>query len=457
MKFREAFQLEKGDVVSFIGAGGKSSLMVGMGYELSEAAWRVLGTTTMHMPEEQLTLFPVALPIGGGVAAISRALTDHRFVFVYDRIQRGTVIGLKPDVVSRLLDVIDSDIMLIEADYAAGLPVKAPRRDEPAIPKDTSLVIPVASFSAVGQPLDDNHIYNASAIIDRCSFPQNAPVKPSWIAQIVRDAELGLSGVPPGVRTIAFFNQTPMTPYNRVRARIAARIALRHSTLQAVALGEVRGLEPVREVQRHVGAVVLAAGLSTRMGETKVLLPWRDNRTIIEHIVEQLIKSRVDPIVVVTGHQAKEVKAVLDQWDVQVVHNKAYQSGEMLSSLKVGLQAMPAATTAALMVLGDQPGIQPKVINKILLAYAESQHDLIIPSYEMRRGHPILLGRRFWADALGLPASATPRNLFNLHAEHIHYLNVDTDSILRDVDTPGDYERERKLDGADRDRKKKSS
>lgn len=455
MKFREAFGIEKGDVVALIGAGGKTSLMVGIGYELAELGWRVLATATTRVPREQLGLVPAALQISDGPAAISAALTAHKFVMLYDRIEGSAAVGPTPDAVSRLLDVVDSDVMLVEADFAAGLPVKAPRRGEPAIPPGTSLVIPVASFSAVGQPLDERHVYNAQAMIDRCSFPEGAPMKPSWIAQVVRDAELGLAGVPPHVRTIAFFNQTPMTPYNRVRARIAAKIALRHSTLKAVALGEVRGLEPVREVQRPVGAVVLAAGMSTRMGDHKLLLPWRDNRTIIEHVVEQLIKSRVDPIVVVTGHQAKEVKAALENWDVMVVHNRAYQSGEMLSSLKTGLAALPATTTAAVVALGDQPSIQPKVINKVLLAYAEGQHELVIPSYQMRRGHPVLLGRRYWADVQSLPGSATIRNLYNLHADRIHYIEVDSDSILRDVDTPQDYERERKLDGADRDRRKK--
>lgn len=456
MNFREAFGIEKGDVVAFIGAGGKTSLMVGIGYELIEAGWQVLATVTTRMTQEQLDLFPAALRLSEGIAAIAQALTEHKFVLVYDRVRRGTVVGLSAEMVATLPDMLDSDIMLVEADYAANLPLKAPYAAEPAIPAGTTLVIPVASMAAVGQPLDDGHIYNARAMIDRCGFPEGALIKPSWIAQVLRDPELGMSGVPTQLRTIAFFNQSPMTPYNRVRARIAAKIALRHSTLQAVALGEVRGHEPVREVQRPVGAVVLAAGLSSRMGELKMLLPWRDNRTIIEHIVEQLIKSRLDPIIVVTGHQAHAVKAVLEKWDVQLVHNKAYQSGEMLSSLKAGLRAMPEHTTAALMVLGDQPAIQPKIVNKVLLAYAENQHDLVIPSYEMRRGHPVLLGRRYWADALALPGNATPRNLFSMHEDRIHYVNVDTDSILRDVDTPQDYERERKIDGADRDRKKKS-
>lgn len=446
MKFTDAFGIEKGAVVSFIGAGGKTSLLVGLGYELADAGWRVLAAATVPVPEEQLTLFPAALSVDTEPAVISQALNGARFVALHGDVVRGTALAVDPSLLDALVDRMDSDVMLVEADYAAGLPLKAPRPGEPRLPKTTTLVIPVASFSAVGLPLNEETVYNAQAMIDRCGFPLNGSIRPSWIAQVVRDEQLGMSGVPSDVRTIAFFNQTPMTPYNRVRARIAAKIALRHSTLHAVALGEVRGHEPVREVQRPVGAVVLAAGMSTRMGQPKLLLPWRDNRTIIEHIIEQLIKARVDPIVVVTGHNAKEIRAALAPWDVTVVNNRAYKTGEMLSSLKTGLVAMPPHTAAALMVLGDQPAIQTRVVNRIVLAHAEGQHELIVPSHNMRRGHPVLIGRRYWNEILSLAQGATPRAFFDRFADDIHYVEIDNDSILRDIDTPQDYDRDRGID-----------
>jgi molybdenum cofactor cytidylyltransferase len=444
MKFREAFGIEKGDVVALIGAGGKTSLLVGIGYELAEANWRVLATATVPVPAEQLDLMPRALPVSAGPQAVSQALTESRFVFLYDRIHRGKVYGPNPVFIQQLLDIVDSDVILVEADRADNLPFKAPHDDEPVIPLGTSLVIPVASFKAVGQPLDDLHVYNPQSMVEQCGFTKGALVRPSWIAQVVRDENMGMRGIPPGVRTVAFFNQTPMTSYARKRARAAARIALRHSTLQAVALGEVRGHEPVREVQRTVGAVVLAAGLSSRMGQHKLLLPWKPDQTLIEHIVEQLVKARVDPIVVVTGHNAKEVRAVLNKWDVKFVQNRAYKTADMLSSLKQGLEAMPDNVSAALMVLGDQPSIQPKTIQKILNAYAEDQqHELVIPSYRMRRGHPVLIGRRYWRDFLNLPNSGNPRQVFNMYPDAIRYVEMDSDNILRDVDTPQDYDNER--------------
>ena len=183
--------------------------------------------------------------------------------------------------------------------------------------------------------------------------------------------------------------------------------------------------------------------MSSRMGQSKVLLPWSDNRTIIEHIIEQLIHSRVDYIIVVTGHQAAEVKELVKPYGVKVVYNRAYKTGEMLSSLKAGLRAMPAHMSAALIALGDQPRIQPRVIYQVLNAYAEGANDIVAPSFEMRRGHPILIGRRYWPELLKLRGDGAPRDVINAYPERITYVKVDTDSVLRDVDTPEDYNEER--------------
>ena len=131
----------------------------------------------------------------------------------------------------------------------------------------------------------------------------------------------------------------------------------------------------------------------------------------------------------------------------KVVHNRAHKTGEMLSSLKVGLRAMPDNVSAILVVLGDQPRIQPKVVYQLLSAYSRGKGDLLIPSYKMRRGHPILIGRKYWNEILDLRRDRVLRDVINAHSDDITYINVDTDSILRDVDTPEDYYQERKRAG----------
>jgi molybdenum cofactor cytidylyltransferase len=443
MKLRQAFNINPGEVVAFIGAGGKTSTLFSLGHELAEEGWRVLATTTTRIGRDQLALAPHAMTLETGAEAISRALNEHRFSFLYDEIRQDKVYGPQPELISHLLDSVDSDVLLIEADGSRGLPLKAPYDYEPVIPEEASLVVPIASLAALGQPLDDEHIYNAQAIIERYGFIPGSRIKSPWIAQVLRDETLGLHGVPPKARVIALLNQTPAQGYLRGRARLIGQLILRSPRVHGVAMGSVRGANPIHEVQRPIGAVVLAAGMSRRMGQPKVLLPWTQHKTIIEHILEQLVLARVDHIVVVTGYRAVEVRKLAVKAGVEVVYNDKYESGEMLSSLKAGLKAMPDNIAAAMVVLGDQPSIQPKTITQVMMAYAEGAGEIIAPSYQMRRGHPILIDRRYWQEILNLPDGGAPRDVINAHQDKVHHVVMDNDSVLRDVDTPQDYQEER--------------
>lgn len=447
MKLRKAFEVNRGDVVAFIGAGGKTSALIGLGYELLDEDWRILATTTCVIDEEQLRLMPHTMPYNSNPEIISSALSEHGFVFVYDSIRNGKVYGPAIEWTREVLDTIDSDVLLIEADTAEGRPLKAPLQGEPHIPPEASLVVPIASLAALDKPLDDEHIYNPQAMIEKYGYYEGSNVRSAWIAQVLRDDELGLQGIPEKARVVVFVNQTPEIGYLRGRARMIARLVLQSSRVNSVALGSVRGANPVYELQRSVGAIVLAAGRASRMGEPKVLLPWTKQHSIIEHIIHQLIRARIDHINVITGWYADEVKKLAKAMGARPIHNRSYKTGEMVSSLKAGLCAMPDNVSAALIILGDQPRIQPKVIYQVLKAYAEGQGDIIAPRYQTLRGHPILISRKYWSEILELRNYQSPREVINAHANEMTYIDVHTDSILRDVDTPEDYAAERKRAG----------
>ncbi|MEL6152219.1 MAG: selenium cofactor biosynthesis protein YqeC, partial [Chloroflexota bacterium] len=392
---------------------------------------------------------------------ISEALNGYHFVFLHTEIDAERVRGASLERISELMDTVDSDVLLIEADGARGRLMKAPYDHEPVIPSETTLVVPVVALDVLGKPLDDDHVYNAQGINNRYGFGIGNRIKSPWVAQVLRDEHLSLRGAPDRARLIALINQVPESGYLRGRARLIAQLALRdpsenrrrrHPTerrLNGVALGSVRALDPIHEVQRPVGAVVLAAGMSTRMGQMKVLLPWADDRTIIEHIVHQLNLARVDHIVVVTGNRGDEVKALVEPLGAVTAYNQDYQQGEMLSSMKTGLAAMPGYIAAAMVTLGDQPRIQPKTVSMVMAAYAEGRGNIVAPSYNMRRGHPILIDRRYWNDMLALPADGAPRDVINANKDHIAYVLVDNDSVLKDVDTPAAYQEERRKAGLD--------
>lgn len=191
-----------------------------------------------------------------------------------------------------------------------------------------------------------------------------------------------------------------------------------------------------------ITAIVPAAGLSTRMGGdvSKPLLPWGKG-TIIEQVVSTLLAAGVSDVVVVTGHRREAIEVALAAYPVRCVFNPAFANGEMLASLQAGLRAVPPERAGALLALADQPQMQPEIVAKALHAFASSDSQaIVVPSYRMRRGHPIILPRWLWQEVLDLAPGNSLRSVINRHAAAIQHLVVDTTSVLADVDTPTQYQ-----------------
>ena len=187
-----------------------------------------------------------------------------------------------------------------------------------------------------------------------------------------------------------------------------------------------------------IGAIILAAGQSRRMGQNKLLLPYGAS-TVLETIVTEVAACLpAGDGVVVTGHEPDRITALLAAYPVRCVFNPAYARAEMLVSLQVGLRAMAAGVQAALIVPGDHPRLRRDLIQCVIDAHLPGT--LVIPSYQMKRGHPILIDRGWWGELLALPETATLRDFIRMHEDRARYVVVETDSVLKDVDTLEDYE-----------------
>ena len=332
---------------------------------------------------------------------------------------------------------MDSDILLVEADDAAGLPFKAPLAGQPRIPAETSLVVSVASLSALGAPLDADNVYNPQAMVDRFGFVENSPVKSPWLAQVLRDEELGLQGIPDDARVLVYLNQTPARGYVRGRARLIARLSLQNRRISAVALGSVRGAEPVHEVQRPVGALVLAAADVQSDGPSAGSQLGNRGPAALATVTEKIFRSRIDHVRVVTGRGASATRCAIQHLGVKIAHNRAWKTGGFISSLRTGLKSLPDHVAAVIVIPGDQAQLQPKTIYQLLTLYARGEGDFLIPRYRGRSGYPILIGHKYWADILKLPSHCDFRDIADQYVNSIRYLDVDTDCVLRREDTAG--------------------
>ena len=189
-----------------------------------------------------------------------------------------------------------------------------------------------------------------------------------------------------------------------------------------------------------IGAIVLAAGESKRMGRPKMTLQW-NSRTVIGQVVHVLLDGGVDDVIVVTGGAHSEVENAIAGMGVRSVHNPDFANGEMIQTLQIGLKNLKKDVLASLVVLGDQPQIEVDVVRTVISAFEQKNHSLVVPSYGRKRGHPWLIARTLWDRIFELRKSATMRQFLNRFASEIHYVNVDTNSIFQDLDTPEDYRR----------------
>jgi molybdenum cofactor cytidylyltransferase len=188
-----------------------------------------------------------------------------------------------------------------------------------------------------------------------------------------------------------------------------------------------------------ISALLLAAGESRRMGDFKQLLRL-DDKSFVEHCVDNLLASRVGEIIVVTGHRESEVQHAIGDRPVIFAYNTEYKSG-MTSSIKRGMYAISESSNACVLALVDQPRIDPHVVNRIIDTYEKAHPLIVIPTYRGQNGHPILLDLTLKKEVLNMDPSKGLREVVHAHPAETARVEVSDQRVLEDCDLPEDYER----------------
>ena len=184
-------------------------------------------------------------------------------------------------------------------------------------------------------------------------------------------------------------------------------------------------------------AIVLAAGLSLRMGRPKLLLEV-EGRPIIRHVVERVVSAGIREVFVVAGPEHGGLARALEGLPVRFVVNPTPEAGQG-SSVSVGVRSLPAGTTAVLIALGDQPGVPPEVIPALLEALKLPGKTIAGPRYADGLGNPVLFAASVFPELLALPGDRGARAVVERDASRLAQVHIPS-RMPRDIDTPGDYE-----------------
>lgn len=187
---------------------------------------------------------------------------------------------------------------------------------------------------------------------------------------------------------------------------------------------------------KDVVGIVLAAGRSRRMGQFKPLLPFGDS-TVVDHCVDNLRRGGAETVVVVVGHRASELKDHLRNASVIFALNPDPDS-EMIASVVAGVSQVPPDARAFLITPVDHAAVPP-IVSATLIEAWQGGATLVVPTWEKRGGHPVLIDARFREELLRLDANRGLRSLFDLHPEVLTRVSVESSYIARDMDTWDDY------------------
>lgn len=186
----------------------------------------------------------------------------------------------------------------------------------------------------------------------------------------------------------------------------------------------------------HVAALILAAGQSRRMGPQNKLLVEIDGIPMVRRVAEAVLASTARPVLAVLGHQASRVQAALAGLDVAVVENPDYASG-LSSSLRRGIQALPEEVDGVAVCLGDMPRVSPKEIDRLIAGFDPTAgRALCVPTYEGKRGNPVVIARRFFAEIQDIAGDVGARQLMGAYPDLTHEVAMPADGVLVDIDTP---------------------
>ncbi|PID79962.1 MAG: hypothetical protein CSB19_01335 [Clostridiales bacterium] len=182
-------------------------------------------------------------------------------------------------------------------------------------------------------------------------------------------------------------------------------------------------------------AVVLAAGLSSRMGQNKLLLPL-GNQPLIEWVLNAVFAADIADVVVVTGHEAERLKPILKKYNVKIIKNDAYRRGQA-TSIRIGTNALNEKSRACFFIMGDQPFLDANLLRAMIAAFKSG--DIIRPIAANCVGSPVLFGADYYCELRNLPLDSTGKRVMQQNHKAVRDFRWHDDKQFIDIDDPETY------------------
>ena len=437
MDLLTAFDLKPGEAVAFTGAGGKTSTIFKLARELKSS---VIVTTTTHMGAWQAELADRHLTIDTYEDVASIHLESQEILLLTgNKNSDNRLTGLNDDVLAAIKErCLKMGIpLLIEADGARQLPLKAPAEHEPVIPAWVDRVVVMAGLSGLNQMLSGAVVHRPEIFSSIANLPIGEMITANHAAVVLSSKDGGLKGIPDGVQRNLFLNQADTDISAAHGARLARSVLEHYDRVYVGAMKSTMGKAPILSVLSTTAGIILGAGGSERLGRAKQLISWQ-GVPFIRKVVLNGLEAGLSPLIVVTGADHDQIEAVLADLPVSFVYNPLWQSGQA-GSLQAGITALQENCDSVLFLLSDQPQASAHLIRQLLEQYAQNRQPVTAPMINGQRGNPVLFSRQTFPALMCVSGDQGGRAVFNQYK--IDWLDWIDERYLLDVDRPGDEKR----------------
>ncbi len=439
MELTKALRISPGQIVAFVGAGGKSASIRRLVEELTPKTPVLITTTTkLALDQTDLAVQHVILRSKEDVSLFPALLQEQSSVLVTgERWSEEPKWTAPPEaLLADLLPLAAASgaVVLVEADGARGRSLKAPAEHEPVIPPFVDLVVPLMGLDVLGAKLEGDLVYRPELVRKVLGLQKDHILQPLDVARILAHGNGALKTVPPSALVRVILNKAE-TQKAVEGGREIAELILKTDRIGAVILAQARHADPVVEVHGRIAGIILAGGGSRRFGQPK-LLEKVNGEVLIRRAVRAARDARLDPIVVVLGADGPVVREALGELDVQVTNNPDWAEGQS-SSVRAGLQMLAPNVDGAVFLLADMPLVDAGLVSALVDTYRKSLEPIVAPWTGERWGNPVLFDRVTFEALSRIRGDQGGRALFKTYSvEAVPW----GQSAMLDIDTPDDLD-----------------
>lgn len=423
--------LEKSELISIVGGGGKTTSMFRLARELLKHDKKVLiSTTTAIFKPEDDTYEKLYLTED----------TDYRYIkgstsgitVIGSRIDstKNKLMGVDGEVIDDIFKSKVFDYIIIEADGANRKPIKAPAQHEPVIPRMTTKVIGLIGTDCIGKKIYEENVHRAAIFVQVTNSKLGDIIDENTIYNLAVAKEGIFKSAPLHSKKYIILNKVENKERARVSEKVKSKVFSTNTDIENVIIGSMKK-------EACVTGLIMASGFSRRMKTDKLLLEL-GGKTVLERVIDSCLYSNLDEIILI--YRKGEVKELAIKKGIKTVYNEHAHIGQS-ESVKIGVKNVEDNSNGVMFIVGDQPYLDSKTIDVLIDEFEKDQEKIVIPIYDGNKGNPTIFPISLKSQFRELDGDVGGKEIINRNLDIVKYVNIDNYKAGIDMDTVEEYEK----------------